>query len=501
MAFNIEVTFVDAVTTVDASWLNLLQEHLAGLATIEIDSPTATQVRLLAGSDDDVASIYIGGQQRRRDTNAVWEFTGEQSGTYSIYVTATDGLDTFELEVKNSPPLVIPFRQIGTVEWNGAAIIQIRTTVGRRVTHDHSDLDGAGEIAHSDLLNLGGDEHTQYAKIDGTRAYTGSVVGVTPSADTDLATKGYIDGIAVPGLPVGVIVPFGGESVPGGWKLCDGASYDTGAEAAMFAVLGYVYGGSGSNFDVPDLRKRLPLGKAVSGTGSALADTGGSLDHDHSQASHTHTASGTHTHSIASHNHTFPTSGVNSTHNHTQGSTGSQASHTHAGPSHSHSDGGYVVGTSSVEEHQTQHQGNSTPGLYGENHLDEFASSGIAHSHGDGTLDSPLNGDICGSSASTSPSHTHVPAGNSWEHKHTGWAVTGSTASSGTGNSGSGGSHTHTNPTVSTTGSHSHSGGTSGSTSPSTNSGGGGAVASAGGADSDRNAPPHLVMNYIVRAS
>lgn len=47
---------------------------------------------------------------------------------------------------------------------------------------------------HGGLLGLGDDDHSQYSLADGTRAFTGTVAGITPVADEDLATKGYVDG-------------------------------------------------------------------------------------------------------------------------------------------------------------------------------------------------------------------------------------------------------------------------------------------------------------------
>ena len=49
---------------------------------------------------------------------------------------------------------------------------------------------------HGDLTGKGDDDHTQYTKADGTRAFTGVQAGITPVADADLATKGYTDSVA-----------------------------------------------------------------------------------------------------------------------------------------------------------------------------------------------------------------------------------------------------------------------------------------------------------------
>jgi hypothetical protein len=51
------------------------------------------------------------------------------------------------------------------------------------------------KISHGNLNDLLNDDHTQYSLADGTRAFTGVVSGVTPTADAHLVTKGYVDGI------------------------------------------------------------------------------------------------------------------------------------------------------------------------------------------------------------------------------------------------------------------------------------------------------------------
>jgi hypothetical protein len=46
---------------------------------------------------------------------------------------------------------------------------------------------------HGNLAGLSDDDHTQYLLVDGTRAFTGVVGGVTPTDDAHLATKAYVD--------------------------------------------------------------------------------------------------------------------------------------------------------------------------------------------------------------------------------------------------------------------------------------------------------------------
>jgi len=69
--------------------------------------------------------------------------------------------------------------------------------------------------------------------------------------------------VSAPGLlPAGLIVAYGGVTVPSGWLKCDGAAVSRGAFPALFAAIGTNWGsGDGSTtFNLPDLRGRFPRG-------------------------------------------------------------------------------------------------------------------------------------------------------------------------------------------------------------------------------------------------
>lgn len=64
---------------------------------------------------------------------------------------------------------------------------------------------------------------------------------------------------------VGEIRMFAGNFAPVGWSLCDGSSLSIAEYEVLYTLLGTTYGGDGqTNFNVPDLRGRVPL---HSGTG------------------------------------------------------------------------------------------------------------------------------------------------------------------------------------------------------------------------------------------
>jgi microcystin-dependent protein len=89
--------------------------------------------------------------------------------------------------------------------------------------------------------------------------------------------------------PIGAGMLWYTNTAPAGWLIADGSSLNRADYPKLFSVIGTTYGSaSGTTFNVPDLRQRFPMGKAASGTGNALAATGGSVDHNHSVPPHYH---------------------------------------------------------------------------------------------------------------------------------------------------------------------------------------------------------------------
>ena len=59
---------------------------------------------------------------------------------------------------------------------------------------------------------------------------------------------------------VGEIRMFGGTFAPMGWFLCDGRTLQISQYQTLFALIGNTYGGDGvNNFNLPDLRGRIPV--------------------------------------------------------------------------------------------------------------------------------------------------------------------------------------------------------------------------------------------------
>lgn len=81
----------------------------------------------------------------------------------------------------------------------------------------------------------------------------------------------------------GEIRIFAGKYAPVGWAFCDGSSLPVSSNPALYALIGNIWGGDTTKFNLPDYRSRLVVG-AVTGsnppaaplTPHAIGATGGS---------------------------------------------------------------------------------------------------------------------------------------------------------------------------------------------------------------------------------
>ena len=134
------------------------------------------------------------------------------------------------------------------------------------------------------------------------------------------------------GVQIGAVIMFAGGTAPTNWFLCQGQSLDTTTYAGLFGVIGYAYGGSAGNFNLPNLQGVFPVGAGNGAQigGLGLGAMGGEANHTlgwnempvhgHpiSQTPHTHPGSyqnahnhgivtGNHSHNIATGNHSHGT--------------------------------------------------------------------------------------------------------------------------------------------------------------------------------------------------
>jgi microcystin-dependent protein len=95
----------------------------------------------------------------------------------------------------------------------------------------------------------------------------------------DAPSKEYVDAL----IPLGVALPFFGAAAPTGFAFPTGQTLlretHPGLAAAIAPDSASPYWVDATNFRLPDMRTRVPVGKAASGTFGTLGNTGGAETH------------------------------------------------------------------------------------------------------------------------------------------------------------------------------------------------------------------------------
>ncbi|CAF3736818.1 unnamed protein product [Rotaria socialis] len=100
-------------------------------------------------------------------------------------------------------------------------------------------------------------------------SYLICISGVFPSAGSSVGQLPFI----------GQIVPYTGNVIPTGWALADGSLLSIASDTALFPILGTTYGGDGvTNFRLPDLQGRVPVGVSGNLQGRVPVGVSGSLN-------------------------------------------------------------------------------------------------------------------------------------------------------------------------------------------------------------------------------
>jgi microcystin-dependent protein len=233
--------------------------------------------------------------------------------------------------------------------------------------------------------------------------------------------QGEIGPIGI-GIATGIISQFAGSTAPTGYLLCDGQSVSTTTYSGLFAVIGYTYGGSDANFNVPNLQSKIPVGKDTSDAQfDTLGETGGSKTNVLVTANvPAHTHSGTTAAETQEHTHGGTTGTVSSDHSHS-GVTGDiNQNHNHAITvdavgTHNHSVTAVLDRTTVQRATGTiTTQSPLTPSATGSSF-----NGGHAHSASSGTVSSGHTHNFSTGGISANHTHNFTTGGRSATHNHT----------------------------------------------------------------------------------
>jgi microcystin-dependent protein len=90
-------------------------------------------------------------------------------------------------------------------------------------------------------------------------------------------------------VPTGSLLPFAGTSAPAGFLLANGASVSTVTYSNLFAVIGYIYGGAGASFNLPNMVNNVPVGAgSIASLGTTVGATTGADTVTPTQVPHQH---------------------------------------------------------------------------------------------------------------------------------------------------------------------------------------------------------------------
>lgn len=136
-----------------------------------------------------------------------------------------------------------------------------------------------------------------------------------------IAISDFFDTFSYRFVPIGAVMTFGTTATPAGFLLCDGSAVDRTTYASLFAVIGTNFGpGNGvDTFNLPDMRGRVAVGKAASGTFATINNSGGeenhtltvdempSHSHSHNNPNHSHSLNDPgHAHNLRGFNANYP---------------------------------------------------------------------------------------------------------------------------------------------------------------------------------------------------
>jgi microcystin-dependent protein len=243
-----------------------------------------------------------------------------EGGKSNQVLSQFDGPVTFNEKTKFNKPVKISADKDSASTTSGALVVTGGIGVGKTITAQNVTVGNVtikgttSEVSTtSGDLNITALEGNSVAiKTDTNITGDISIIGVTTiTGNTDIignlnltgsaSTEGRISAnyLDVPNVsPIGGIIVWPGASntwPTANWRECNGQTLSKTTYPELFAIIGYQYGGSGDNFQLPNLTSRF-----VGGIGNSPLNTLGATGGNNNAVlpSHSHTAiPGSHSHS------------------------------------------------------------------------------------------------------------------------------------------------------------------------------------------------------------
>jgi microcystin-dependent protein len=126
---------------------------------------------------------------------------------------------------------------------------------------------------------IGSNELASDASVDANRAVDTNHIkdGSVTAAKLDSAAVSVL-------MPTGTVLSYAASTAPLGYLVCAGQSVLVADYGELHTVIGYTYGGSGTSFNLPDLRGRVIAGLDINTGGFANRLTTGSAANINGQA-------------------------------------------------------------------------------------------------------------------------------------------------------------------------------------------------------------------------
>lgn len=412
-----------------------------------VDDGSITSAKLAAESviESKIASSAV--SNVKLTANAVTSDKILLSNNTSLRSYRVDGTTVFSaLTLNNSDQLIVNTPTTAHIAINGTKTVNISSTDVSPETTATISL-GTSSKKFTDA-NLSGSLNSASASITGNITVGGTVDGVDVSAFQTSVNSSIssLQSLVEALVPIGAMTMWtlptaSATLINDRWLVCDGAEINRTTYSSLFSVIGTAFGsGNGTTtFNLPDLRRRAPIGKGDTdtiGNNEGLVAASRQLNHSHSVPAHAHDLSN-HTHTLPAHSHgkgtlNITTSGTHTTtidisHGHTASSSNNTVGlYTQATPAgaldHSHTISGSTTGCSIT---QTAHSHGMQPsGVH--SHTYNYRASTYAGGSG-GFGGTWQNLDSTPPSTSDAGSHTHTIDGananitfNDASHNHGG---------------------------------------------------------------------------------